>query len=86
MDMQWWHWAVLGLGLGLLELATPGGFFILFFGVGALLVAPVAARLRRPAVGPVGDLRRPLRRHPLLLPRSAAAPDARLGAHRPIDS
>lgn len=38
MDMQWWHWAVLGLGLGLLELATPGGFFILFFGVGALLV------------------------------------------------
>jgi membrane protein implicated in regulation of membrane protease activity len=39
MDMQWWHWAVLGLGLGLLELATPGGFFILFFGVGALLVS-----------------------------------------------
>ena len=39
MDMQWWHWAVLGLGLGLLELATPGGFFIVFFGVGALLVA-----------------------------------------------
>jgi membrane protein implicated in regulation of membrane protease activity len=38
MDMQWWHWAVLGLGLGLLELATPGGFFILFFGIGALLV------------------------------------------------
>jgi len=38
MDMQWWHWAVLGLALGLLELATPGGFFILFFGVGALLV------------------------------------------------
>ena len=38
MDMQWWHWAVLGLVLGLLELATPGGFFILFFGVGALLV------------------------------------------------
>ena len=39
MDMQWWHWAVLGLVLGLLELATPGGFFILFFGVGALLVS-----------------------------------------------
>ena len=38
MDMQWWHWAVLGLGLGLLELATPGGFFIVFFGIGALLV------------------------------------------------
>jgi inner membrane protein len=39
MEMQWWHWAVLGLVLGLLELATPGGFFILFFGIGALLVA-----------------------------------------------
>ena len=39
MDMQWWHWAVLGLVLGLLELATPGGFFILFFGIGAILVA-----------------------------------------------
>jgi len=39
MDMQWWHWAVLGLGLGLLELATAGGFFILFFGIGALLVS-----------------------------------------------
>ena len=39
MDMQWWHWAVLGLALGLLELATPGGFFILFFGIGALLVS-----------------------------------------------
>ena len=39
MDMQWWHWAVLGLVLGLLELATPGGFFILFFGIGALLVS-----------------------------------------------
>jgi membrane protein implicated in regulation of membrane protease activity len=39
IDMQWWHWAVLGLVLGLLELATPGGFFILFFGVGALLVS-----------------------------------------------
>jgi inner membrane protein len=39
MEMQWWHWAVLGFGLGLLELATPGGFFILFFGIGALLVS-----------------------------------------------
>src|SRR5690349_1269840 len=38
MDMQWWHWVVLGLILGLLELATPGGFFILFFGIGAFAV------------------------------------------------
>jgi hypothetical protein len=39
MDMQWWHWALLGLVLGLLELATPGGFFILFFAIGAMLVS-----------------------------------------------
>ena len=47
MDMQWWHWAVLGLALGLLELATPGGFFILFFGIGALLVSVLAMLGRR---------------------------------------
>jgi membrane protein implicated in regulation of membrane protease activity len=39
MEMEWWHWAVLGLVLGLFELATPGGFFILFFGIGALIVS-----------------------------------------------
>lgn len=38
MDMQWWHWLVLGLVLGLFELASPGGFFIIFFGLGALIV------------------------------------------------
>jgi membrane protein implicated in regulation of membrane protease activity len=38
MIMLWWHWAVLGLLLAVLELASPGGFFILFFGAGALLV------------------------------------------------
>jgi membrane protein implicated in regulation of membrane protease activity len=36
--MIWWYWVVLGLLLTGLELATPGGFFLLFFGVGALLV------------------------------------------------
>jgi membrane protein implicated in regulation of membrane protease activity len=38
MNMLWWHWAVLGLVLAVLELASPGGFFIIFFGAGALLV------------------------------------------------
>ncbi|HEY8550612.1 MAG TPA: NfeD family protein [Vicinamibacterales bacterium] len=37
--MQWWHWAVLGVLLALLELASPGGFFIIFFGAGAIFVA-----------------------------------------------
>jgi inner membrane protein len=36
--MLWWFWIVLGLTLVALELATPGGFFIIFFGVGALAV------------------------------------------------
>lgn len=38
MDMLWWHWIAIGLVLAGLELLTPGGFFIIFFGVGALVV------------------------------------------------
>ena len=37
MELAWWHWMVLGLGLGLLELVVPA-FFIIWFGLGALLV------------------------------------------------
>lgn len=40
--MIWWYWVVLGLLLAGLELATPGGFFLLFFGIGALLVGGLA--------------------------------------------
>ena len=36
--MTWWLWIALGLGLTALELATPGGFFIIFFGIAALAV------------------------------------------------
>jgi len=47
--MIWWYWVVLGLALTALELATPGGFFVIFFGLAAVLVgllelAGVAAR------------------------------------------
>jgi membrane protein implicated in regulation of membrane protease activity len=38
MDMFWWHWVVLGLVLSALELASAGGFFIIFFGAGAIVV------------------------------------------------
>lgn len=38
MDMLWWHWVAIGLVLAGLELASPGGFFIVFFAVGAILV------------------------------------------------
>jgi hypothetical protein len=36
--MPWWAWMVLAFALILLELLTPAGFHLLFFGVGALLV------------------------------------------------
>lgn len=48
--MIWWLWVLVGLGLLVLEMATPGGLFALFFGLGALCVAPLAA-VGLPAVG-----------------------------------
>ncbi len=44
MELAWWHWLVLGLGLGLLELLVPS-FFIIWFGLGALLVGLVMMAL-----------------------------------------
>jgi hypothetical protein len=40
--MNWWLWLVLGLILIGLEVLTPGGFYVLFFGVGALMVGTLA--------------------------------------------
>lgn len=40
--MDWWMWVLVGIGLLVVELVTPGGLFALFFGVGALVVAPAA--------------------------------------------
>lgn len=40
--MSWWLWVLLGIGLLLVEMVTPGGLFALFFGVGALLTAILA--------------------------------------------
>jgi inner membrane protein len=36
--MTWWIWIAFGLVLAAIELATPGGFFIVFFGIGAIAV------------------------------------------------
>jgi membrane protein implicated in regulation of membrane protease activity len=36
--MIWWYWMVLGLALLGAEMTTPGGFYILFFGLAALIV------------------------------------------------
>lgn len=37
--MIWWYWAAFGLLLVAVELMTPGGFYFIFFGVSALVVA-----------------------------------------------
>jgi hypothetical protein len=36
--MAWWIWVLGGLVLLLAEVLTPGGFFVVFFGAGAILV------------------------------------------------
>lgn len=40
MEMHWWYWIVLGFALSLLEVFTVT-FFILWFGIGAVLVGLV---------------------------------------------
>jgi inner membrane protein len=40
--MTWWFWIVAGLILSAIELATPGGFVILFFGISAIVVGLLA--------------------------------------------
>ena len=40
--MAWWFWIVGGVLLCLAEMATPGAFYLLFFGVAALVVGVLA--------------------------------------------
>jgi membrane protein implicated in regulation of membrane protease activity len=40
--MEWWAWILLGIVLFLAEIVTPGGFYIIFFGVGAVAVGVLA--------------------------------------------
>lgn len=40
--MIWWYWLLLGLVLLGAEMMTPGGFYILFFGLAALMVGAIA--------------------------------------------
>lgn len=42
MAFLWWHWLLLGLVLIVAEMAAPGGFYIIFFGVAAVLVGVLA--------------------------------------------
>jgi membrane protein implicated in regulation of membrane protease activity len=50
--MDWWIWLAGGFVLLVLELVTPSGFFIMFFGIGAILtgVAAAAGMVATPAV------------------------------------
>lgn len=41
--MSWWLWVLAGVALLIVEIVTPGGLFALFFGVGALCAAALAA-------------------------------------------
>ena len=50
MTILWWHWLVLGLVLVVAEMAAAGGFYIIFFGVGAIVVGLLAS------VGAAGPL------------------------------
>ena len=40
--MAWWIWIIGGVLLCLAEMATPGAFYLLFFGVAALVVGVLA--------------------------------------------
>jgi len=40
--MEWWMWVLVGLVLMALEIMTPGGFYVLFFGVSAVVVGLLA--------------------------------------------
>jgi len=40
--MAWWVWILAGLGLFGLEMLTPGGFFVFFFGLAAIVVGALA--------------------------------------------
>ncbi len=41
--MEWWLWGLLGIGLLIAEVVTPGGLFALFFGIAAIAVSGLTA-------------------------------------------
>lgn len=40
--MEWWIWVVAAVALVAVEMLTPGGFYFLFFGTGALVAGLLA--------------------------------------------
>jgi membrane protein implicated in regulation of membrane protease activity len=72
MTIYWWHWFALGLILVALEMATSGGFYLVFFGVAAIALSllrlldlggPIWAQLILFSIFAVGSL---LLRAPLI--------------------
>lgn len=53
LNPQWWHWEILGIVLVLLELVVPA-FFVIWFGLGAILVGLVLAFAPLPLSGQIG--------------------------------
>ena len=53
MTILWWHWLALGLILVALEMATAGGFYMVFFGIAAIV--PLGAAARRTLEGRSGS-------------------------------
>ena len=41
--MSWWLWILLGVALSMLELASTGGFYLIFFGIAAFLIGLLGA-------------------------------------------
>jgi inner membrane protein len=39
MTILWWHWLALGLILVVLEVTTSGGFYMVFFGIAAIILS-----------------------------------------------
>jgi inner membrane protein len=90
MTIYWWHWLALGLILVALELSASGGFYVIFFGIAAVIIAvlrvlgladPVWVQLILFAVVAVGSLvafRSPLIRW-MKLDRPGAVVDSMVG-------
>jgi membrane protein implicated in regulation of membrane protease activity len=42
MQMLWWHWIAIGMILAVVEALGPGGFYVIFFAIGALVVGALS--------------------------------------------
>lgn len=49
--MAWWAWVLLGLGLFAAEMASPGGFYLFFFAIAALLIGLLVGQVAVSAAG-----------------------------------